>query len=413
MNTPDTLRSPAQDDRLAWFHEARYGMFIHWGPYSVAARGEWVMNRERIPLAEYTRAYVEPFTADAYDPDAWVALAKRAGMRYMVLTARHHDGFALWPTKGRDFHAGRLGPKRDLVGPFAEAVRRSGLKVGLYYSLADWTHPDYPDAFARDWPTGWRDEQARRRFVAHCRGQIEELMTQYGRIDMLWYDGAAPQPLDGESINAQVRQWQPDILINNRNGPHDFVCCEQAIKPAEPGVAWEACMTLNENWGYHAGDADWKTARQVIRMLLQTAGKAGNLLLNVGPRADGTIPERSAAILAEAGDWLGRNGEFLADSTRCPFSWNNSSMLTMKGSTVYVHLFSDPGEVFCLAEIGNRVRSVRHVETGEALPFRQEDGRLFIDRLPRPLDPIATTLAVSVDGHPEPIVPQTSFWIPG
>ena len=154
-----------QTDRVAWFNEARYGMFIHWGAYSVAARGEWVMNRERIPLDEYTHRYVDRFAAERYDPAAWAQLARAAGMGYVVLTARHHDGFALWDTQTRPFNAAKLGPKRDLVRPFVQAVRDAGLRVGLYYSVADWTHPDYPGPFERDWPTGWRDQAARRRFA--------------------------------------------------------------------------------------------------------------------------------------------------------------------------------------------------------------------------------------------------------
>ena len=403
----------AGPDRLAWFNEARYGMFIHWGAYSVAARGEWVMNRERIPLEEYTRKYVDRFVAERYDPAAWAQLAREAGMGYVVLTARHHDGFALWDTKTRPFNAARLGPKRDLVQPFVQAVRDAGLRVGLYYSVADWTHPDYPGPFERDWPTGWPDEAARLRFVAYYRAQLEELMTRYGRIDMLWYDGCIPMPLDGDQTNRMVRRLQPDILISDRNGKADFGICEQAIRPSEPGTAWEACMTLNGNWGYHAGDHDWKNAKAVIQMLIETAKGAGNLLLNVGPMADGTIPPQSADILCEAGHWLARNGEFLPHSTRSPFTWCNSAAATTRGTTIYLHLLRDPGTPFCYAEIRNAVKSIRVVDGGQMLPFRQEGDRLWIDRLPDPPDPIATTLAIEVEGPPQPLTQQKTFWIPG
>ena len=399
-----------------WFNRARYGMVIHWGAYSVAGRGEWAMNRERIPFAEYRERYAARFLAEKYRPEEWARLARDAGMGYVVLTARHHDGFALWDTALRDFNSVQLGPRRDLIRPYVEAVRAAGLKVGLYYSVADWTHPDYPEPFARDWPKAWPDEGARKRFIAYYRAQLDELMTRYGKIDMLWYDGCIPDPTDGAEVNAFVRTLQPDILLNSRNGRQfeDFDNSEQAIHPAAPGKNWEACMTLNDSWGYHAGDHNWKSAREVIRMLTETAKGGGNLLLNVGPRADGSIPEESVAILRQAGDWLRRNGEFLADSERSPFSWNSFGNTTVKGNTVYLHLSNGPGEELCYTEIGNRVTSVRLVDGGTPVAFRQENNRLFLTGLPYPLrDPIATTLAIEVEGRPEPLTRQTTFWIPG
>ena len=195
------------------------------------------------------------FLAEHYEPAEWAALAVESGMKYVVLTTRHHDGFCLWDTDTTDFNAAKLGPKRDLVRPFAEAMRAAGLKVGFYYSFADWHHPDYPDAYARDWPDGWRDESSRRRFVAFVRAQLEELMTNYGTVDILWYDGCLPGPTDGAEVNAHIKSLQPDILINERNGPpYDFEVSEQVIRAAEPGKLWEANPTLNDNWGYHPGD---------------------------------------------------------------------------------------------------------------------------------------------------------------
>ena len=404
---------------LAWFNEARYGLFIHWGAYAVAGRGEWVRNRERIPQEEYTEKYVREFKAERYDPHEWAALAVEAGMKYVVLTTRHHDGFCLWDTDTTDFHAARIGPERDLVRPFADAVRAAGLKVGFYYSVADWHHSDYPDPYARDWPDAWPDEAARRRFVAFYRAQLEELMTRYGTVDVLWYDGCIPEPTDGQEVNTFVKTLQPDILINARNGaPYDFEVSEQAIKPAPPGHAWEANLTLNANWGYHAGDRQYKTAKDVVMMLTETAASAGNLLLNVGPKADGTIPEKSKEILREAGAWLARNGEFLAGSSRSPFSWNNWGRLTTKttaeGSRVYLHIFHSPGPELCIAEIKNRVLSARVLETGAALPFTQTPDRLFLRGLPPPgAGVLVQTLVLEVEGEPEALRPQTSFWIPG
>lgn len=399
--------------RIDWFNDARFGMFIHWGAYSVAARGEWVLNRERIPFDEYTRLYVDNFKAENYDPHEWAKLALDAGMEYVVLTTRHHDGFALWDTKTSDFNAARRGPKRDLIAPYADAVRDAGLKLGFYYSAADWHHPDYPGAYFRDWPDRWPDEAKHKRFCQYYRAQLEELMTNYGKVDILWYDGCIPEMGDGAEANARVRELQPGILINDRNGkPYDFVNCEQAIKPAPPGTAWEACMTLSRNWGYHAGDTGHKSPQQVIQMLTETAAGAGNLLLNVGPKADGTVPEESAAILREVGEWLRQNGEFLSNSSRSPFSWNNFGRLTTKGNKVYIHIFSSTGSELCVAEIANKVLSAKILATGADLPFEQRGERLFIRELPQP-SKIATTIVLEVDGEPKPITQQTTFWIPG
>ncbi len=413
---PSLTPAQASPAPLQWFHQARYGMFIHWGPYSVAGRGEWVMNRERIPLEEYARLYVDPFRAENFNPDAWVELARQAGMGYMVLTTRHHDGFALWDTATRDFNAARRGPRRDLVAAFVQAVRRGGLKVGLYYSVADWTHPDYPSAFERDWPQQWPREEARQRFIAYYRAQLQELLTRYGPIDILWYDGCIPQPLDGAATNAMVRRLQPGILINSRNGPQieDIVNSEQAIRPPKEDIPWEACMTLNNNWGYHAGDEAWKPAQAVIQMLTETARHGGNLLLNIGPRGDGTIPEPSARILRQAGAWLKRYGEFLPHSGRSPFSWNNFGNVTVRGRTVYLHVLHSTGASLCYAEIANHVLTVRLVGDNRPLPFHQVGPRLMVEGLPQPFpDPIGISIAVEVEGDPRPVTPQTSFWIPG
>ena len=401
---------PAQE----WFNEARYGMFVHWGAYAVAGRGEWVRNRERIPQDEYIEKYVRPFKAERYDPAEWAKLAVEAGMKYVVLTTRHHDGFCLWDTKTTDFNAVKLGPERDLVRPFADAMRAAGLKVGFYYSFADWHHADYPDPYARDWPSEWHDEAARLRFVAFYRAQLEELMTNYGPVDILWYDGCIPGPTDGAEVNTFVKTLQPNILINERNGPpYDFEVSEQVIRAADPGRLWEANLTLNDNWGYHPGDLNYKSAQDVVRMLLETAEKAGNLLLNVGPRPDGVIPPESVSILREAGGWLRRNGEFLPNSSRSPFSWNCCGRLTTRGDTAYVHLFHCPGPEFCIAEIGNRVRADRILATGEPVTFVQTEDRLFLTGLPVPLpDPLVTTIALELGGPPQAMHPQTSFWMP-
>lgn len=399
----------------AWFDRARYGLFIHWGPYSVAGRGEWIMNRERIPLSTYRDRYMKRFYAERFDPAAWAQLAREAGMGYVVLTARHHDGFCLWRTETTKYNATRLGPRQDLVAEYVHAVRSAGLKVGLYYSVADWSHPDYPDAYCRDWPDRWPAARRRRRFVEHYTRQLEELMSQYGPIDLLWYDGCIPQPTGGRRVNERLKQLQPNLLITNRNGePWDIHCCEQAIRPPKPGVRWEACMTLNESWGYNAGDAHWKTPHQVIRLLTETAASGGNLLLNVGPRADGTVPEKSADVLRRVGTWLRQNGEFLPNSSRSPFTWQLWGRITTRGNCIYLHLLNHPGSELCVADIKNRVVRAWHVATGRAVAFRQQRERLLLRQLPGPQDADdVVTIALEVTGRPQTRSPQTSFWIPG
>ena len=401
----------------AWFNDARYGLFIHWGPYSVAGRGEWVRNRERIPQADYSRLYAENFRAEHYDPVAWAALAKEAGMKYLVLTTRHHDGFALWPTATTEFNAGRIGPKRDLVKPFVEAVRAAGLKVGLYFSPADWSHPDYPSATARDWPAegDWASEEARTRFIAYYRAQLVELLSNYGKIDYLWFDGCIPSNLQCQAVNEELLRLQPHLLINNRNGaPSHVKVSEQIIQMPKDSVLWEACMTLNENWGWHAGDHQWKSPGEVVKMILEAATNGGNLLLNVGPTADGTIPPESVQIIRAAGAWLKRNEESIRGSGRSPFTWSNWGRVTVKGNRIYLHVRNHTGPELCWPELKNKVKRVWWLDGGAPVDFAQSGERLVLRGLPVPLrDPLASTLVLEVEGTPEVLSAQTSFWIPG
>lgn len=396
-----------------WFSDARFGMFIHWGVYSVAARGEWIVNRERIPKEEYIEKYANNFKAENYNPVEWAELALKSGMKYMVLTTKHHDGFALWDTKTTDFNSMKIGPAKDLVKEYADAARKVGLKVGFYYSPADWYHKDYPSAYLRDWPTEWEDEEKRKRFVAFYTEQIRELMTNYGKIDLFWYDGCIPAPLDGAVVNEMIKKHQPDIIINDRNGaPFDFKCCEQAIVPVRDGTPWEACMTLNDNWGYHSGDTNYKTPKDVIKLLIKVAKDGGNLLLNIGPKADGRVPSESVDILEKVGEWMKKNGESVYRTEMSPFSWGMSSEITVKNSYVYIHIFHALSEI-CVAEIKNKVKKVYELSEKRKLNFLQdENGRLFIRDIPCEKDEI-TTIVCEVEGVPEAIEEQKSFWIPG
>lgn len=398
-----------------WFERAKYGMFIHWGAYSVAERGEWILNRERIGYEEYTTRYADNFKAENFNPYKWAELAKKAGMKYMVLTTKHHDGFCLWDTKTTDFSVMNHGAGRDLVKEFADAVRESGLKVGFYYSPADWHNKDYPGAYWRDWANEWEDEEARRRFVAFYTQQIKELMTNYGRIDLLWYDGCDPKPLDGERVNKMIKELQPHIVINNRNGePCDFYCSEQTICPPSNGKMWEACMTLNDNWGYHSGDDNYKSPVDVIKMLAKVSENGrGNLLLNVGPKADGEIPKESADILETVGKWLSVNGDAIYNAESNTFSWGMSHSLTVSGNRVNVILTKRVKEL-CFAEIKNKIKRVYLLSTGEDIPFVcTDDGRIIITELEAVYSSgIAPVVVFETEGTPVPLIEKTTFWIP-
>ncbi|WNR45546.1 alpha-L-fucosidase [Paenibacillus roseipurpureus] len=321
-------------ERIKWFRDARFGMFIHWGLYAIPARGEWVRSMERMSIEDY-QTYFDEFDPLRYQPRVWAQLAKEAGMKYAVLTAKHHDGFCLFDSQYTEYKATNTPAKRDLVREFVEAFREEGLKVGLYYSLLDWHHPDYPAYGDRQHPM--RDHPDYRevqhefpRYVDYMHAQVEELLSGYGRIDIMWFDFSYPG-FSGEAWRAtelvnKVRALQPHILIDNRLGGDmhaehpvayagDFAGPEQGV-PRHPvtdelarRLPWESCITLNNSWGYHAQDWRYKTAQDVIRTLVNCVSKNGNLLVNVSPTAKGEIPQKAQSILREVGEWLLRNGE--------------------------------------------------------------------------------------------------------
>ncbi len=382
-----------------WFSKARFGMFIHWGIYSILARGEWIRLIERIPSREY-EALSWKFKAEKYNPEEWVELAEHAGMRYMVLTTRHHDGFSLFDSEVSDFTAPKTGAKRDLVAEFVEACRKRDMRIGFYYSLLDWRYPAYFLGPEKD-PEGWRE------FVEYVHVQVRELCTNYGRVDILWYDGGWPWKAEdwrAAELNAMVRKLQPDILINDRSGlPEDFDTPEQQIIPSkDPKRMWEACMTMNDSWGYSAGDKNWKSTRQLIHALVYCASGGGNLLLNVGPKADGTIPLSSVRRLREIGRWMKVNGESIYGSERSNLRGSAVGPVTVKDGRVYVHVLRWPGREFTVTCIKNRVLSAYILPTKQELTVIQEGERITLKGLPkRPLDPYDTVIVLELDGDLE------------
>jgi alpha-L-fucosidase len=313
-----------------------------------------------------------------------------------VMTTKHHEGFCLFNSRLTDYCAPKQGPGRDLVAEYVEAARAEGRRVGFYYSLMDWHHPDGARCAT--------DEAARRRFVDYIHGQIRELLTNYGKIDVLWYDVDWPLDKDGwesEKMNAMVFQLQPDIIVNNRNGlDGDFATPEQRIEAA--GRAWEACMTMNESWGYQRADDDWKSPKTIVRNLISCSRDGGNYLLNIGPRGDGSIPEESVRILTTVGKWMEHGGETIYSSDVCQPRRSEYASFTRKGNTLYMHVHFWPGSTVVIGGMATPVKSARMLETGREVKFEQDRFRVRFLNLPeRAPDEPVTTIAMECDGEPK------------
>ncbi|MCX6972540.1 MAG: alpha-L-fucosidase [Verrucomicrobia bacterium] len=397
----------------SWFTEARYGLFIHYGLYSLLERGEWVWNREEIPREEY-RALAARFTAKDFDADWLCRMAVDAGMRYVVLTTMHHEGFRLYPTELSDFHIGNSGAAgRDLVAEIIAATRKHRLKVGLYHSLNNWY--DQPDAVA-----ALEDPAAYEKFITATHARIRELVTRYNPIDILWYDGWWPFNAGGwqaEKMNAMVREIQPHILFNGRNGlPGDFATPEQHLSAPNPWHPWEACVTMNESWSFHAGDHEWKTESHLLDMLARCSQGNGNLLLNVGPMPDGIVPEPCVRVLHRVGAWLLKNGEAIYGTELFTFSlqerddhrgdWNFHGPMTVKGNSLFWLLRRPPGDKATLGGLQSNVVSVSRLDNGEALPFTQTGTRLQIAIVPA-TDETGLWPALRIECDTPPVVYQT------
>ena len=380
--------------RMRWWHEAKFGMFIHWGLYSVLERREWVLEQEAIPIPEYEQL-ARRFTPQPGVARQWAKLAKRAGQKYMVLTTKHHEGFCLFDSKLTDYCAPKQACGRDLVREYVDAARAEGLRVGFYYSLMDWHHPDGERCA--------KDEAARQRFVAYIHGQLRELLTNYGKIDILWYDVASPLDAKGwesERMNRMVFELQPDIIVNNRNKlPGDFGTPEQSIT-AETRP-WESCMTLNNSWGYCRTDEEWKSARTIVRNLVSCSRGGGNYLLNIGPRGDGSAPEGSIQILNQVGSWLERNGRSIYGTDRCQVGYAQMAGFTRRGNTLYLQVHYWDGAVLSIPGIKNKVLSARILVTGDQLRYQQDEYRLLFSDLPvTPPDDPVSVIELELDGVP-------------
>ena len=389
------MRKAAGD--ASWFVHDRFGMFIHWGLYALPARHEWVRNREKISNEDYEK-YFERFDPDLYDPKAWARAAKAAGIKYFVITTKHHEGFCLWDTQQTDYKVTNTPYGKDLIGPMVDAFRAEGLRVGYYYSLIDWHHPDFPV----DRLHPMRDDQAFReankdrdvrKYAAYMRAQLRELMTQFGQIDYLFLDFSYPGE-DGkgrgdwqsEDLIKMIRELQPKILIDDRadlmeydwgwdvKTPEQFMVREW-VKVNGQRVVWETCQTFSGSWGYHRDEASWKSDGQLVRMLVDTASKGGNLLLNVGPTARGEFDVRALDRLAGMGAWMASHGRSIYGCTQAPaaFGAPQDCRLTYNPETkrLYVHVFAWPFRHLHLDGFAGKVKYAQLLNDGSQVDLVQ------------------------------------------
>lgn len=436
-----TVPAPAKAtpvDRLAWWRAARFGLFIHWGLYAVPAgewagrtdHGEWIRHNGKIPLDIYDRFRFE-FDPAAFDPLTWVRMAKHAGMRYIVMTTKHHDGFALFDSKVSTFSVMSTPFKRDVIRELVAACRTEGMRVGFYYSIMDWHHADYLPR--RDWETDRPTDGADfERYVRFMKSQLRELLTNYGPIDVLWFDGQWEGTWNtdhGRDLYQFVRRLQPNIVINNRVGPiggdlgkgdarralGDFGTPEQEV-PATgiPGLAWETCLTMNRNWGYNRADKDFKSTKTLVRTLVDVASKGGNLLLNVGPDADGRVPPASVERLAAIGRWMHVNEESIRGTSASPFPALPWGRATMKprgaGTRVYLHVFDWPADGKLHVDgLLNRPTRAFLLGLGPSSPLTMstaEAGRLTIDLPADAPDSTDTVVVIDLPGRPKGVGAQ-------
>jgi len=418
MNKLTLTQAEPTPGNTKWFQNDRFGLFIHWGTYALAARHEWVKNHERTPEDKY-RKYFDHFDPDLYDPREWARQAKAAGMKYAVLTTKHHEGFCLFETAHTDYKATNTRAGRDLVREYADAFRAEGLKIGFYYSLIDWHHPHFPidhlhprrsDADAFEQSKG-RDMRV---YAEYMRNQVRELLTNYGRIDVLWFDFSYPSKdpnfpdwmkgkgrndWESEELIKLARELQPGIIIDNRTGLEQDLWTPEQYQPqqwvrhAETGelVVWEACQTLSGSWGYHRDEQTWKSPEMLINMLVSTVALGGNLLMNVGPTARGYLDYRAEDALKTYAGWMKYNSRSIYGCTMAEpeFTAPNGCRFTQSvdGNRLYVHLLEYPFAFLELRGLAGKVEYAQFLHDGSELLFTERgvshfsEGRTAADDL--------------------------------
>jgi alpha-L-fucosidase len=401
-----------KEERLSWFKDAKLGIFIHWGIYSVNGIDEsWSFYNGYISYDDYLKQ-LDGFTAENYDPAYWAKLIKESGARYAVLTAKHHDGVALWDTKQSDLNVvDRTPAGRDLIGPFVKALRKEGLKVGLYYSLLDWSHPDYPN-FTREIKRYTDDTVRWNRFVKFNFAQLKEI-SKY-KPDLYWFDGDWEQSAEkwhAKEIRELVLSENPEAIINSRlQGYGDYATPEQGVPISKPDSPyWELCMTMNDSWGYQPNDTNYKTANQIIRIFVDCISKGGNLLLDIGPKPDGTIPEEQMEILKELGRWTKKHAAAIYGTRAgidCKY-FNGYTALSKDKKTLYLYVDNKPNGPLLIKGLKNKVNRIWVVGNGTKLSYKvmgkaywsDVPGLLYIDLPEEVQDEQVTVIAVLLDGE--------------
>ena len=431
-----TFQREEYNRRIGWYKRARFGMFIHWGLYAIPARGEWVRSTEQMPEEAYLPFFRE-FNPRDFDAVRWARCAKEAGMRYVVLTAKHHDGFCLFDSAYTDYKVTNTPFGRDIVREFVEAVRAEGLKVGLYFSLLDWHHPDYPhygdkNHPMRNNPAYSNENRDFNRYLDYMHAQVRELCTGYGKLDILWFDYAYDHlrgdAWRGTELVDMVRTLQPGVILDNRleasgegfgslvtehPAPFhgDFVTPEKIIPPegirdyAGNPVMWEACVTMNNNWGYCGTDTYFKPVSMLIKKLVECVSKGGNMILNVGPDARGNFPPESLEILNQMGVWMRKNGDSIYGCGPGKLPKPDYGRITAREDRVYFHMFENTlGPVPLMGLKPEDIASIRLLATGREIPVSHSwvhsdyPDIVFADLGPDPVlpDPVDTVLEVGL-----------------
>jgi alpha-L-fucosidase len=442
QSAPPKREDTTHDSRMQWWRDARFGMFIHWGVYAVPAGtykgqrinriGEWIMNRGKIPVAEY-RQFAKQFNPVLYNPDEWVRMAKDAGMKYIVITAKHHDGFALFNSKASKWNMADATPYgKDLLKPLAEACRKYGIKLGFYYSHAqDWNNPGgaasrkvtsegwaNPDSAAIDAYTAahnghWDPAQETKTMSQYIDEvaipQVKELLTNYGDVAVLWWDTPTGMTDEYAEKLKSLLKLQPMIITNDRlkrpNYPGDYKTPEQRIPNLSEldGKDWETCMTMNETWGYKSYADNWKSVETLVRNLIDIASKGGNYLLNVGPKADGTFPQESIDILKGMGEWMKVNEESVYGTTASPFDPVTWGRITKKegknSSALYLHVFDWPkDEKLFIPGLSNQILSLKLLGSTEKIKAKSGKGGIEIKLPSTPPNKIASVIKLELKG---------------
>jgi len=390
------LPEPTAGD-TSWFVHDRFGLFIHWGIYSAAARHEWVKNREKISDEDYQK-YFDHFNPDLYDPNFWAREAKNAGMKYFVVTSKHHDGFCLWDSALTDYKAPNTPACRDLLKPMVEAFRGEGLKVGFYHSLIDWHHPEFPIDGLHPMRENLEFREAQkgrdiRKYAEYLHGQTRELLTRFGKIDIMWFDFSYPNADYGwskgkgkddwqsEKLLAMVRELQPHVIVDDRLDLRDAadVRTPEQYQPrawlevdGKP-VVWEACQTFNDSWGYYRDQSNWRSVDELICTLIDTVSKGGNLLLNVGPTARGEFEPKAIERLRAIGQWMRVHSRSIYGCTESDFTAPTDCRFTQNGNRLYLHILAWPYRHVHLDGLAGKVKYAQLLNDGSEVKMKEID----------------------------------------